>query len=471
MLKHKKCNKSLVLFAKIFATGIMSFCGVVSETAMNVTFPTLMDEFNIGTSTVQWITTGYLLILALVVTMSSYLKRNFQSRSLFLTSIFCFILATLVCFSSTSFWILIVGRMVQGIGTGIALPLMFNIIINESPREKIGMFMGLGMLVTAVAPAVGPVLGGYIVEFFGWRYIFLSLLPLLVLSLFLGWFLIKPQKVEKSSNFHIVDYSLIVIGYSSFIVAMVSASSSGWISISVISLIFISLVAILLFGIKSRNQLSPLLRIEVLKYGKFVASLAVILIGQFSVLALGYIMPNYSQIVNGTGAFQAGLLLVPGCIVGACLSPISGKILDRYGARLPITAGYGFMLLSLIMFFTFAKEMTVSLFYVFYVVFTIGQGLGCGNAMTFGLGNLPKDLSADGNALINSLQQLAGAMGTAVASTIVASSQKSAIIRDFRETTAYGSQNALLLLAIIMLCAFIASICMTSQNKTNKISL
>lgn len=123
------------------------------------------------------------------------------------------------------------------------------------------------------------------------------------------------------------------------------------------------------------------------------------------------------------------------------------------------------------MFFTFAKEMTVSLFYVFYVVFTIGQGLGCGNAMTFGLGNLPKDLSADGNALINSLQQLAGAMGTAVASTIVASSQKSAIIRGFREATAYGSQNALFLLAIIMLCAFIASICMTSQNKTNKISL
>ncbi len=126
--------KELRLTGKIFATGIMSFCGVVSETAMNVTFPTLMNEFGIGTSTVQWITTGYLLILSLVITMSSYLKRNFSTRQLFLIAITLFIVATALCYWSPAFWVLLCGRMLQGIGTGIALPLIMGYIREKKPE-------------------------------------------------------------------------------------------------------------------------------------------------------------------------------------------------------------------------------------------------------------------------------------------------------------------------------------------------
>lgn len=144
----KHCSKTMNrdyirLLGKIFATGIMSFCGVVSETSMNVTFPALMTEFGIDTSLVQWVTTGYLLVLSLVITLSSYLKRNFTQRTLFLTSIFCFIVATILCAWSANFAILIGGRALQGIGTGIALPLMFNIVMEESPKERLGMFMGM----------------------------------------------------------------------------------------------------------------------------------------------------------------------------------------------------------------------------------------------------------------------------------------------------------------------------------------
>ncbi len=469
-MKLTKSNNSFVLSGKIFATGIMSFCGVVSETAMNVTFPTLMEEFSIGTSMVQWITTGYLLVLALVVTMSSYLKRNFQPRTLFIFAISCFILATIGCFAAPAFWVLLLGRTVQGIGTGIALPLMFNIIMSEAPREKIGMFMGLGMLVTAVAPAVGPVLGGYIVEYFGWRYIFLSLMPLLLLSLAVGLALITRTEMKESSSFHFFDYTLIVIGYTTFILAMVSASSQGWLSLSVIALICVSVCSLTLFAMKSKKEENPLLRCQVLSHGKFMTALATILIGQFSVLALGYVIPNYSQIVNETGAFQAGLLLVPGCVVGACLAPISGKLLDRYGARLPITTGYGFMLLSLLLFSFYGEHMNTTMFYFFYIIYTIGQGLGCGNAMTFGLGSLPTELSADGNALMNSMQQLAGAMGTAVVSTIVATSQKATTINEYATATATGSNNAFILLAAIMLLAFIATVCMTANNKNRTVN-
>ncbi len=453
------------LVGKIFATGMMSFCGVVSETAMNVTFPTLMTEFGIGTSTVQWITTGYLLVLALVITMSSYLKRNCSQRTLFLTAILSFILATLACFSAPSFAVLMLGRMVQGVGTGIALPLMYNIILGEAPKEKIGTFMGVGMLVTAVAPAVGPVLGGFIVDMFGWRYIFLSLLPLLLLSLVVGCKLIKRSVPSERSHFHLFDYALIVVGYSTFILALVQASSAGWVSVAVISLLVVAAVSLTWFVKQSRREPHPLLRVEVLGYRNFMLALAAILIVQFSVLGLGYAIPNYSQIVNHTGAFTAGGLLVPGCVVGAILSLLSGRLLDKVGARIPILTGYGFMLLSLLLFAWYGDSMTTLMFYAFYVVFTIGQGMGCPTAITFGLSQLPKDLSADGNALVNSFQQLAGAMGTAVVSTIVASQQLSASASQFSLATAVGTQRAFILLAVMLLAAFVACWRMTGKKQ------
>ncbi len=468
-MDNEMYTDSWTLVGKIFATGVMSFCGVVSETAMNVTFPTLMNEFSVGTSTVQWITTGYLLVLSLVITLSSYLKRNCSSRTLFLVAISCFILATVGCSVASNFSVLMIGRMIQGIGTGIALPLMFNIILSEAPHEKIGTFMGIGMLITAVAPAVGPILGGFIVDMFGWRYIFLSLLPLLLLSLIIGAWLIKASTPTDRSSFHLFDYLLIVVGYSTFILALVEASSEGWLSLPVLSLLAIAVVGLTWFVIKARKEDHPLLRVEVLQHGKYMLALVAILIAQFSVLALGYLIPNYSQIVGHTSAFLAGGLLVPGCIVGACLSPISGRLLDKFGAPLPIISGYGFMFLSLVLFACFGTRMTTTLFYLFYVVYTIGQGLGCGSAMTFGLSMLPKELTADGNALLNSFQQLAGAMGTAVVSTLVASSQHAADATHFSEATAEGSRNAFLLLALMMMAAFVITLVMTSKKRNSRV--
>ena len=153
MNEDKKIDLKLIL--SIVATGIMSFSGVVVETAMNVTFPSLMEEFQIGTSSVQWITTGYLLVLAVIIPTSSYLKKRFRMKSLFMTAIILFIIGTVLAAVTPVFSLLLLGRLIQGVGTGIALPLMFNI--------------------TAMAPAVGPSLGGFIVNHFGWRIVFILL--------------------------------------------------------------------------------------------------------------------------------------------------------------------------------------------------------------------------------------------------------------------------------------------------------
>lgn len=364
--------ENIKLVGKIIATGVMSFCGVVSETAMNVTFPTLMKEFGIGTSTVQWITTGYLLVLSLVITLSSYLKRNFSSRFLFLFSIISFILGTLICYFAPSFLILMVGRVLQGIGTGVALPLMFNIILTEAPQNKLGLFMGIGTIITAMAPAVGPVLGGFLVDQYGWRMIFLSLMPLLLMSLVVGGILIKSVPVSQRSHFHVVEYVFIALAYSTFIIAMVEAASSGWLSLNVIGLLLVSFLSVMLFVKRSTSVVSPLLQIKVLKNKPFTLGLLAIISVQFCVLALGYVIPNYSQIVNHTNALTAGGLLLPGCLVGAFLPLIAGWLLDQLGAFRPIIIGNSLLVISLLLFSYFGVQLQQMMFYGFYVVFTIG---------------------------------------------------------------------------------------------------
>ena len=448
-------GESWKLTGKIFATGIMSFCGVVSETAMNVTFPALMREFNIGTSTVQWITTGYLLVLSLVITLSSYLKRNFNSRALFLFSIGSFIVGTLLCYVAPSFMLLLLGRLLQGVGTGVALPLMFNIILAEAPKERLGFFMGVGSIITAMAPAIGPILGGFIVDVYSWRVIFLSLLPLLLLSLGLGIALIKPSPIDGHSRFHVLEYLLISMGYAAFVVATVQASSSGWLSVEVGVLLCLSAAGLGLFVKRSAQGKNPLLSIGVLRHRKFSLALLSILFVQFSVLALGYIVPNYSQIVNHTTAFVAGSLMVPGCLIGAALTLIAGWVLDRFGAFRPIIAGNLLLVLSLLLFSYFGVRLNEMMFYGFYILFTIGQGLCLGNTMTYGLAKLPKELSADGNAVINSVQQLAGAAGTSVAATLVASAQNENMA-NISQSTAIGGRNVFVVLTVIL---FLSLVC------------
>lgn len=441
------------LVGEIFAAGIMSFAGVVSETAMNVTFPTLMEDFSIGTSTVQWLTTGYLLVLALVITMSSYLNRNFTIRRLFFCAILLFIFATLLCAIAPNFWTLLGGRLLQGAGTGIALPLMYNIILAQAPKNQLGMYMGIASFVSATAPAVGPVLGGFIVDQFGWRFIFWMLIPLLLISLLLGAWTIQGGQHTERSRFHFFDYMLIVIGFSCFIFATVRSSVDGWQSLGVGVLLLTSVIALSLFIYRSKKEENPLLNIDVFRFRPFVLGLVSILAIQCCVLSLGYIIPNYSQIVSGTNAFVAGSLLLPGCIVGAFIAPVSGRLLDKFGPARPILFGNLLIFFSLILFCLYGMELTRLMFTAFYVCYTIGQGFCVGNTMTYGLAQLPPDIKADGNALLNSFQQLAGAIGTAVAATLVATAQNrpGAVIA---QATALGSWHTFLLLLVLSLISF-----------------
>ncbi|MCI1664758.1 MAG: DHA2 family efflux MFS transporter permease subunit [Atopobiaceae bacterium] len=433
------------LVMAVVAAGIMSFSGVVVETAMNVAFPSLMAEFDVSTSTVQWMTTGYLVVLAVIIPTSAYLKRRFPMRRIFVAAVALFLTGILIDATAPSFAVLLAGRLIQGVGTGIALPLMFNIILDQSPMEHMGLMIGIGSLVTAIAPAVGPSVGGVIIQAFSWRMVFVLLVPLLVVSLVMGLASIRQATPVGPVRLDWPGEALLACCFACLIVALSTGVSQG-VTIAVAAFSAVGVTSGVAFVWHTRRCDHPLIDLAVLGRRGFALTLSAIMLFQLVILALGYIIPNYSQLVCGEGSAVAGSLMLPGCLVGACLAPVSGRILDALGARRPILAGNLLALASCVLFCVFSSRLDTPLFIGFYLMFTLGQGLCYGCMTTNGLSFLPAGLKADGNAAINTGQQLAGAVGTSLATGFVAAAQAGAA--DVAQGTMAGASNAFVALVV-----------------------
>lgn len=441
----KKEKIPLNVLLAVIAAGLMSFCGVIVETSMNIAFPTLMKEFNITTSTVQWMTTIYLLVVAIVIPLSSFFKRNFKTKTLFIYANLFFILGVLIDAAAPIFPILLLGRVIQGLGTGIALPLMFNIILENVPKSKIGFMMGLGILVTAIAPAIGPTFGGLIINSLGWRYIFVILLPVLIISFLLGTKNIQQKSAIQKSSFDVPSLIALILTFSGLIFGF---SNMSQMSLIVILAFAVGIIGLIWFILRSNNLSEPLLNLGVLKNHIFSGHLLSFFLFQILSLGFAFILPNYIQLVNGDNATVAGLAVLPAGVVGAILAPLGGKILDKVGARIPILSGVTLANISLIIFAIFSLKLTNAMIIGFYIIYMLGMGMSVGNIMTDGLKHLSNNDQADGNALLSTIQQFAGATGTSVVSAIIAQSQNNTHLST-ATSTAIGTQHAFIVLVIL----------------------
>ena len=450
---ERRVDAKLIL--SVVACGLMSFSGVVVETAMNVTFPSLMSEFGVSTGLVQWVTTGYLLVLTTIMPLSSLLKRRFRTKTLFVAAICLFFVGTLCCGAAPVFGVLVLGRVIQGVGTGLALPLMFNIVVEQTPFDRMGTMTAVATLVTALAPAVGPSAGGFIVTQWGWRTIFWALLPLLAISLVAGLYAIRQVGDAQHVKFSPVQFVALAGGFSCLVFAANAASTAGWLSAQVLGLLAGAVVLLAAFCAISKKSDNPLIRTDIFRNRRFALCLLYAVLLQAVVLGLGYLLPYYGQVVCGQNAFDAGCLLLPGCIVGALLTPMGGRILDILGARKPLTAGAVFQLAAMLLFIFLAFGRQPWVFMLVYVLVPICQGLSSSNSMTCGLSYLPEQLKTDGNASFTTLQQLGGALGTAVCTSIVNAAQ-TANAADLVAGTMAGTQ---LSLYVLLAVSMIATLC------------
>jgi len=404
---------------------IAGFIGLFSETALNMALGGLVKEFDVPHSTVQWLTTGFLLTLAILIPISALLIQWFSTRQLFIASLIFSIIGTIVAGSAPVFGVLIVGRVIQAIGTGLLIPLMFNTILLIYPIHKRGTIMGLMGLVMMVAPAIGPALSGLIIENLSWNWIFWVTLPFLGLALLAGIIYMQNVSTLTKPKIDILSIILSSIGFGGIVYGFSAAGEKGWGSTIVVATVVIGIIALILFSIRQLKMKTPMLDLRAFKYPMFTLGVLSVFVTFMVILSTMILLPLYLQTGMGLAAVTAGLVLLPGGIINGIMSPITGRLFDKYGPRGLVTPGF---IIMVIMLWSLSNVTTTTS--IFMIIFLhsflfVGVSLVMMPAQTNGLNQLPRDLYPDGSALMNTLQQVSGAIGTAVAITIMSASQTS----------------------------------------------
>lgn len=348
-------------------------------------------------------------------------------------------------------------------GVGFALPLMFNIILEQVPSRKIGLMMGVGTLITAVAPAIGPTVGGLLTAHFGWRSIFLVQFPILLASLIAGLRSIEQKSEVQRESLDFLSLLATIFLFLGLILGIHGVADHAFFSFSVLGWLLIGILGLVLLIWRSTTLENPIINLSILKNHKLTGHIIAFFSFQLGSLAMSFLLPNYVQLVNHSNTTLAALMLLPGAIIGAGFAPFSGIILDKMGARKPILIGAILIVLAQLLFSLFGLSLSNTLILVFYMIFMTGLGVSFGNVMTNGQKQLSLDQRADANAIFNTLQQFAGAVGTTLASLIVAMSQANHKI-DFAQATAQGSRNGFMVLFALAIFQLLVLVSVVKKN-------
>nr|MDK6824590.1 MFS transporter [Lactobacillus gasseri] len=402
------------------------------------------------TNTVQWLTSIYLLTISIIVPLSANLKAHFKTKKLFITANLLYLSGLIIGACAPNFEFLLLGRIVEGLGTGIALPLMFNIIMEQVPKSRVGVMMGIGNMITGIAPALGPTFGGLVVTHLGWRWIFYIMIPFILISLVLGIGGIRQKSQLREVKFDLLSMLLIAIFFIGMILGFSNLSTGNYFAFNCLGAILIALVSLGLLVYRSNRINDPVLDLNLFKNKFFAAHAIGFFLIQIISLGNAFLLPNYIQLVNGDSALIAGLVVLPAGFAGAFLAPFGGSLLDRYGARKPILIGSSFMLLELLIFTIFTSNLSNLLILFIYIFYMGGMGMMMGCVMTDALDHLEKSEVTQGNAILNTLQEFAGAVGTSTTAAFVAFAQRKAGSKG-AIPTAHGTHLAYIFLLVLVL--------------------
>lgn len=462
-MERKKESPKHIL--AIVSCALMAFVSILTETSLNVTFPTLMKQFHIGLGLVQWTTTGYLLTIAVIMVASSYLNERFSAKQLFLTAAISFIGGSVVAGLAPDFWVLLAGRLISSVGAGLSIPLMFNLVVELMPQEKWGFYMGLTGLVVILAPSLGPTFGGTVVYYFGWPLIFHIVALIAVVVLIIGALSIEQYHEKKHPSFDWSSYFVIAAAMIIFNLGF-NRISNGlgdpyfWLSMIVVAAL------VFLFIKLSKKSKKKLINLDIFKNKPFVFAMISYLLLQFINIGTSFVLPNYVQIVNHESSLIGGLVLLPGCILSGFLNPWFGHIYDQKGPKLPFLTGTIFCFTASILFTIFGLKISTVMVGVFYGIMIIGRQMAFNNTMAEASKLQPDELHTDATAVFQTGQQYAGSMGTTVMATIISAWQKKP--GNYSVLTAQGSQVDFLVMSIISVIIFLSYLNLFRLEARNK---
>jgi len=465
-------NKKVLLTVLILGC----FLSTLNQTLLNVALSNLMDVFSVSATTVQWLSTGFMLVNGVLVPITAYLMKRFSTRQLFISSMLFLLIGSIFCAVAPNFTTLLIGRMIQAVGAGIIMPLLMSIVMFIFPPEKRGSMMGLIGLAMIFAPAIAPTLAGFIIDYYSWRWLFIGLVPLVVIIILLALkYLINVSETEKA-KLDVVSVILSTIGFGLILYGFSNAGSHGWDDRVVIVSIIVGIVTIAIFCLRQIKSDDPLLNLSVFQNKVFTLTSIINMIVTMMMYADMILLPIYLQNGRGFTALDAGLLLLPGALVNAFMSPVTGKMYDRFGAKPLFIIGLIFIIPSMWIVTDLSETTSFSFLMIRTIFLRIGLSFITMPLNTAGLNALPKTLVTHGTAVNNTLRQISGAIGAAVVITIftaqTTSHAKSLLVETPNGTgetirslaSILGSSDAYYFMTILAVIAFILTLFVPSKK-------
>lgn len=395
---------------------IGAFFAVLNETLLNIALTTLMKEFQVTLPTVQWMATGFMLVMGIVIPISALLVQWFTTRQLFIGVMIIFIIGTTISALAPHFSILIIGRLIQAVGTGLLIPIIFNVFLLLYPPSRRGKIMGIVGLVFMFAPAIGPTLSGIIVQYLGWRYLFIIVIPFALFSVGFAYkYLRNVGEVTKPK----IDYrSLILssIGFGAIIYGFSSAgeSEAGFLTPNVYITILVGILSIILFSIRQFKLKEPVIDLRVFTFPMYTHAVFMFLIIVMAMFASELILPIFMQGPLALTAATAGLVLLPGSILNGIMSPFMGHLFDKFGPRILMIPATIVLSGTMWMMSRLTADTPIWVIIVGYILLMLSVSAIMMPAETNGLNQLPKSLYPHGTAVMTTLQPVAGAIGVSV---------------------------------------------------------
>ncbi|CAN7324199.1 MDR family MFS transporter [Microbacterium sp. LjRoot45] len=447
-----------------------AFVAILNETTMGVAIPHLIDDLGITALSAQWLTTAFMLTMAVVIPITGFLLRRFTTRQVFITAMSLFSLGTLIALLAPGFSVLLVARVVQAMGTAIMMPLLMTTLMTIVPPQSRGRMMGRVSIVMSLAPAIGPTLSGVLLETLNWRWIFGIVLPIALLALGMGARWIHNIGESTRAPIDVLSIVLSAFGFGGIVYGLsqiggaaahgTTAADSAAQSSSTVALVVSFVVGLVALGLFLWRQVrlqkadDALLDLRVFRDRNF--SLA---IGQMALLSLAFfgtitVLPLYMQRALGHTALETGLAVLPGSLLMGLAGPFIGRIYDARGTRVLLVPG-AILAVSVLWLFsaTFTIDTPLWFIVIAQVFLSLGLALSFTPLFTASLGSLQPRFYSYGSAVLGTVQQVAGAAGIAVMIAIMSAVSASAQDGGATEAVAeaQGAHSAFLLAAIISL--------------------
>ncbi len=385
---------------------------VLNQTLLSPALPAIMADLNVNATTVQWLTSGYALVEAVVIPLNAYLLGRFSTRKLFVGGIALFAAASIVAAVAPNFPILLLGRMLQASATGVVMPMVFTLVLLIFPREHRGAGMGIVSLIISFAPAVGPSLSGVLVDSVGWRFLFV-----IVAVLSTGLVLFAYKALENFEGFEEVPFDLPSVGLMAFgmvsLLYGISVSTSSESFVLPLSLIVVGAVVLGVFTYRQLHMETPVLRVQTLSTRNFRTTVIIVMFLEAALVGSGVVLPIYIQNVLGHSATVTGLSMLPGAVLGAGCSLLAGRLFDRYGVRGLVLGGSATMALMSIAVVLFGMDTSIIVVAAVYTVLSVGIQFLITPMDTWGMNSLDNSVLQHGNAVYSTFMQVGVAFGTA----------------------------------------------------------